>query len=45
MAEFTSVLIAIVIGVLAAIVYTLRIVVQMNEKLDRLLERSGARKP
>lgn len=39
--ETISLMLSIIIGMLAAIVYNLRMTVQMNEKLDKLLKHQG----
>ena len=41
MSEITSVLMAISIGALAAVVYALRVIVKMDKKMDRLMEHQG----
>ncbi|MFH0869888.1 MAG: hypothetical protein V1866_02425 [archaeon] len=41
MSDFDTITLSVLIGTLAAIVYTLRMVVLMNEKLDKLMSRGG----
>ena len=41
MADFNNVILAIVIGLLVAVVYSLRYLMIIDRKLDRLLENKG----
>jgi hypothetical protein len=43
MTDITAVLLAINIGTLAAIVYTLRVIVAMERKITKLMEKQGIR--
>ncbi len=43
MATIEQILLSIIIGTLAAVVYTLRIVVQMDRKLDMIIKHMHVR--
>ncbi|MFH1649870.1 MAG: hypothetical protein ABIA93_04940 [Candidatus Woesearchaeota archaeon] len=45
MTDYTTVMLAVIIGVLAAVVYTLRTVVAMDKKIDKLIKHQGLGKP
>ena len=41
MVDFTQISLSISIGTLAAVVYTLRMLVMLDKKLDKIIERRG----